>query len=445
MARRSRNTAKQGGTAIRGRGRPNIVIAVPAVDMGSLRLFPGAEGPAAAAVPAARQAGHTIEIVSTRAEYETAMLVSNPKSIIFNQSGNYVFTSAPDDDDDQTDDTFIYGQSAPSPGIIFTTTGSYAGGNGFMQLTKNRQIMQHIALMPTHEASPSGRTIRINDQGNSNVDCVIDHCSLYWSGDAMTGPGGIRPTETNNLMAQPLFTAGRFYLTSSTDFLLMKCLLVHGHDRAPNTGDGASGSFINNGVYNQDRAAVTFHGGDNPPALDTFINFIANRVKVGPTGDFSPYTITMDSITDGSSIFYYNDLDEGGTIQVGLPGTGGASEWVIQSSVTGWTIRTSTVARALPSIINILAASAVPDYLENNAGSRPLDRNSYDAQMISDYANATGASVSSPGTPPTLDVNTRDWDAELTSDPSGTDAEGWTNFERQMQEESLKVAPSVLV
>ncbi len=413
--------------------------------MGRLRYWPGYEGPTPDAIPAVRMSGWTHEIVETVAEYLIAINLANPCDIIFNKSGPYVFTTNLSEDSQMMDHKTILGQMAPSPGVIFISdTGTWVGGDGFMRLTGDNSFIQHIGLYPTHmqSAGAQGRVMH----PALGVNIGNDHLTMAWSGDSITGPGGTNSTHSNLLLSQPL--AGRFWLGGG---VWGKSLRMHGAQRAPASGDGDSGTYYNLGHYNISSPNPSFHGGANPPLLDTFINIINWKAKRGPESPNDPFGIDTDpELTSDllNSLLFYTGLDV--CVKPGCAGE--PNDYAIvgpaQTNAEGWDFSTTTLAYTPPGIRNVIPTDQVEAYLIANVGSRPSERNTLDATWIGDYiAGNTGASTTTPGTPPTLAVHTFDWAAIIAAqvpDPQGTKLSGWTNWECFVKKFTDKVQPEAV-
>lgn len=152
------------------------------------------------------------------------------------------------------------------------------------------------------------------NQGSSVVsNCIVDHCSLAWSGDeqiqfyadANDGVYGTSPL-TNLTISNCLFTepmddpwhlvydnndkhhAYQFSIDFAQDVSLHHNLFLHGQRRQPEIRRNSRVELINNLIYNHEQVATEFYGGavsgTNPP-MQALV--IGNMYVEGPNSTYS--------------------------------------------------------------------------------------------------------------------------------------------------------------
>lgn len=340
----------------------------------------------------------------------------------------------------------IAGQTAPAPGIMLR--------GAPLVISASDVLVQHLAVRAGDDpGGPPAHTrdaLKIN-KNSSNV--VIDHCSFSWGLDENieTFKEWDNVTISNTIIAEAIADAregkrGHAYgalIHSTSDksrISFIRNLFAHNDARNPRS-NAAEFVFVNNVIYNPGDAAIMLF---NNGGITSDNSIIGNVFIDGRNTSKSAMPVRLNGAGVG----------EGGTNEI-LAGTRLYLADNVASSATGdpWSIvdnqspiKLSSIqlfsAPALPAGLEALSTQGdiVLDHVLKNAGSRPGQRNSVDASVVSSVKAGTGKipnCVSDDGTSrcvdnaggwPTLAKNLRELD--VPNDPNGDDDnDGYTNAE----------------
>lgn len=194
----------------------------------------------------------------------------------------------------------VAGQTAPGGGICLKNCG--------LVITTNDVLVRHLRIRPGNEGGQEpddNDAVTILGQhgkvsGAHNV--VLDHISASWSEDEAVstwfGPHDV--TICWSIVSEALnrsrhrkgtHSAGLLVGGGSEHVTVHHCLLAHNSFRNPLVSRGGTHDFVNNVVYDW---------GDLPGEIfdehsNTFVNFVGNYYRPGPSSRKAPYDITINS------------------------------------------------------------------------------------------------------------------------------------------------------
>jgi len=335
----------------------------------------------------------------------------------------------------------IAGQTAPAPGIMLR--------DASLVIKASDVLIQHIAV----RAMKIAGVVPVK-----NV--VIDHCSISWAIDenlsAFENTDNV--TISNSIIAQPLHDSihskgahGFGVLIDSNNinsrFSMVGNLFAHSHARNPRS-NAVDFVFVNNVVYNAGAMTVMLY---NNPGSASDNSIVGNVFIDGPntTADL----IRLTGATDGDG---NNEIILGTRLYLSDNSATGASSdpWSIvhnKSSLSREFLEV-TSAPTWPASLQVWPTSGdvALDQVLNGAGSRPADRNSVDAKIVSEVKNQTGSiinCVEADGTSrcaknaggwPKLASNVRA--LSVPSNPNAdSDGDGYTNLEEWLHQMAAEV------
>lgn len=416
-------------------GSPTRVPATAQATPSVLAVFPGAEGfgtttPAGSGrnlyPPRTTVYKVTNLNVSGSGSLGECVYASGPRVCVFEVSG----TIEIDRQWSITDPYLtIAGQTAPSPGITL---------KGVTLVIKTHDVLiQHVRIRVGDRAGydPNNRDgIGIeNDDGARDVyNVVIDHCSISWAidGNVDLWFDGVRDiTISNSIISEALHDSLHPEGPHSTALLIGKhvqrvsvhhSLLAHNHGRNPYIQADTTTELVNNVYYNWGEWGFTRAIGDEDED-PLFCNIIGNYYKPG-----------LDSPQDRKPIQIYGPEASKLYVEDNIgPGreSDAADDWdIVMGDEDKYRSYTPTVTR---SVLTTHSARQAYDFVLNNAGARPADRDPVDVRTVDDVRNGTGRIIDSQddvGGWPGLAENYRK--LTLPSDLNGDDdGNGYTNLE----------------
>lgn len=293
----------------------------------------------------------------------------------------------------------IAGQTAPSPGITLI--------NGGVIITTHDVIVQHIRIRTgTSGQKPTWSLDALSTKSAYNV--IIDHCSLSWSVDENLSASGPRfegktPNEwrkntshritfSNNIIAEGLSNASHAYGEHSkgtlihdnvTDVLIISNLYANNVDRNPYLKGGTAGVIVNNYINNPVKAAIRFMLSEREwrgyPYQTGKWSIVGNVMQHGVDSKDIP----LLDIRNGPCQIY---LEDNKAFRVN-----GAMADIVGGDVT-------KVVKEKPiwfDNLKVIKANQVKDYLVQNAGARPWDRDEHDKRVIQQILNRKGRIIDS--------------------------------------------------
>lgn len=302
---------------------------------------------------------------------------SYPRIVLFQVGGTFKINSAI-----QIRNPYLslYGQSAPSPGVLIIGTG--------LDIRTHDVLIQHIAVRPGDDPNgptPGGRDGIELRRSARNV--IIDHCSLQWAIDENLGTWAdgeriSRVTFSHCIIAEGLenslhnegpHSKGLLIALHSDSISVLKNYIAHNGDRNPYIQGGTSTEVINNLIYNG-KNGILFH---DYPDLPTITSVINNHVYKGYNFT-SNYNVRVQTVSAKSKFYLSGNSD-------GTDGWDGArDDNNLESSIR---VETPPI---LSKNTDILKRSDVVDYILSHVGTRYWSRDSVDKRIINSFINRTG-------------------------------------------------------
>ncbi len=288
----------------------------------------------------------------------------------------------------------IAGQTAPSPGITII--------NGNMSITTHDVIIQHIRVRP----GASGKSAGWEPDGiatTSAYNVIVDHCSVSWAVDenlSASGPrfDGSTPddwrdntshtiTFSNNIIAECLSYAthekgehskGSLIHDNVTEMAIIKNLYAHNKQRNPLFKGGARGAVVNNYIYDPGdfamRYALVTSEWEGYTYQTGMMSVVGNHLQYGPSSE-NPILLDMRDVP--AQIYLEDNIAKDRSGDDVPEWDGSASQRVY--SPPHW-----------HENIQTLSASEVRDFIVENAGARPWDRDEIDTRIIQEMLDGTG-------------------------------------------------------
>ena len=320
----------------------------------------------------------------------------------------------------------IAGQTAPSPGITIVDVNA-------VRPSGNNIIIQHLMIRPG-VADKGWAPTGLYTTGGSAYNIIIDHCSISWSGDenlTASGPkwGGDwnenmtseeklaiwrdntshRITFSNNIISEACGDGtayegdefqkhkyGSLIHDNVTDMAIIRNLYIHNTGRNPSLKAGTSGIMANNMIYNSAVRHITHDSNQNKwgevldpdewPATEWTI--MGNYGQHGLQSNLRYSRGLYHCLAWHDSHIYFHD-------NLNFDVEGNPYALISESSRDGEVILLDEKEMWHDSI-ELIAAEDVPNYIFNNAGARPWDRDPIDERIIAeaiagynlDHANA---------------------------------------------------------
>lgn len=326
----------------------------------------------------------------------------------------------------------VYGQSAPSPGILLTGAG--------IAVKASDVLIQHLQVRVGDAAvgpSLTSRDSLLVQEPAKNV--VLDHLSISWAVDENVSTYGTVTdvTLSNSIVAEGLYkgihpegfhSMGALLGEKSNRITLHHNLFAHNQDRNPRLKPGTSVEFVSNLVYNWG-GFTAWNGanisGSGPTSTPIYLIFSGNYYKRGPQTPTFPILYSA-APSDGTRFFIQSnigptrELDSGSEMLiVGLPEVP----------------HRSLSAPFAPSNVVHHYAIDTYGYVLQVAGSRPWETNIVDARILNEVKTGTGnlkdcvvSCANNAGGYPQMAVVSAS--PLLPTNPMGDDnAEGYTNLE----------------
>jgi pectate lyase len=389
-------------------GSANDASADAALDAGDgLPAFPGALG-WAAGTPGGR-GGAILRVTTLAASGPGSLLeaitTSGPRIIVFEVGGVI------DLDQGRLEIRLPYvtiaGQTAPSPGITII--------QGGISIRTHDVVLQHLRVRPGEAgaAKMSGWEVDAISSGDGAANVIVDHCSTSWGTDENLSASGSRflgatPDEwrastshivtfSNNIVAEGLADAthaegehskGGLIHDNVTDMAIVQNLYFSNNERHPLFKGGARGVVVNNYVANPGRWAMAYalnagEWGSN--AYQTGQMAIAgNVVMPGPS---TPDDVPLLRISGAGQVeVHFSDNI--------AKDTAGGDATLIGGSAASLAIEAST-APTWPPGLTAMPAADVAEFIRENVGARPWDRDAIDTRIVEQALSGQGAIIDS--------------------------------------------------
>jgi hypothetical protein len=285
-----------------------ICFVGPALKVPELRAqvpaFPSAQGYGKYSIGG--RGGEVIQVTnlndSGEGSLREACRATGPRTIVFRVAGTIELSSTINIPSPYVT---IAGQTAPGDGICLRHAGNTGFGSTLINVSTHDVIIRFIRLRrgPGAEGECCGDCLGISKSDQDVYNVIVDHCSMSWSTDEITGTW----YTTHDVTYQSCIFSEALYFSShqdegmpdgelqahsmgplfgdrSTGVTLYLNLMAHNADRNPfaNTGTPgftASYQVVNNVVYNWIYFGSKFGQADGGL---TQANFIGNYLRAGP-------------------------------------------------------------------------------------------------------------------------------------------------------------------
>jgi len=371
------------------------------------------------------------------------------KLIIFEVSGNIII-----DERLYVRNNFvtIAGQTAPSPGVTF---------KGLTLVVRGHDILiQHIRIRVGDEGGVEpfvrdGLNINAGD-GQAPYNIVIDHCSISWAIDENMGIGGSGihdVTVNNSIISEGLFDSLHpkgphskgMIVATVKNLSLIQNLFAHNHDRNPVLQSGNTVAVVNNLIYNPGDFNIRISAKEAASQL----SIVGNETIAGSNTHHTArdnIPCIWGALYPGTQLYISDNKSQRVNHQ-------NPDDWSIVRDVSKMESldnHKATNAPVWPSGLIARNSSKLKNYIVNNAGARPKDRDAVDERIVGDVVNFTGRIINSPGDVggwPELAKNTRNV-ATMMPKHSGPipknpheddDHDGYTNLEEWLHKLSAMV------
>jgi pectate lyase len=290
----------------------------------------------------------------------------------------------------------LAGHTAPSPGITVI--------RGSLLIQTHDVLIQHIRVRPGDAGEPkrSGwEPDGIAAIGRNAHNIVIDHCSISWAVDENVSVSGPRTegsdatahkiTLSNCIIAEGLNKAshskgshskGALVHDFCKDIAVIGNLYAHNAQRNPYFKAHTTGVIVNNLIYNPGSAAIQL---DYVSGEWRGSRFEPRNCRVSIVGNVLIHgrdTRRRLALVSRRGDAYLED-------NVAFDRNGGAV------AVTAGNIRQLEEKPVWPEGLNALPSKDVIEYIVNNAGARPKDRDDVDERIVRQFLNREGGIIDS--------------------------------------------------
>jgi len=394
----------------------------------AIPVFPGAEGFGTQTV--AGRGGQVIKVTNLNSSgtgsLKAAVETSGPRIVVFEVSGTievngYLSIKNPY--------ITIAGQTAPSPGITLK--------GATLAVRTHDVLIQHLRVRVGDEGGvdPLNRdALSIGIESPAVYNVVVDHCSLSWAIDEtieMWYSGQHDITISNCIISEALYdslhpkgphSAGVIAGPEISNVSILDNLFANNYFRNPYI---RSESIVvsNNFIYN-----AGLWGGADIEDLENPIeaSIVGNVVIPGAdSGSYVDYALSLKTMAHAGSGSYVYASDNECVNRTSDP-------WSCVDDRNGYrSLVEVKSAPVWPSGYSTMASSQVKEYVLNNAGARPSDRDSVDIRVVKGAEDGTGRRIDSQydvGGWPNLAKNYRA--LTIPANSSGDDdGDGYTNLE----------------
>lgn len=295
----------------------------------------------------------------------------------------------------------IAGQTAPSPGITLI--------RGGIKITTHEVIIQHLKIRPgeAEQAKKSGWEPDGISTGQGAHHVIIDHCSVSWAVDENISASGPRfegktvedwrkNTSHHVTISHCIIASGLSHSThakgehskgtlihdNATNILVYGNLYAHNVDRNPYCKGGSQTVIANNYVYNPERAVFRYglvgHEWEGQHRVEGLISIVGNFVEYGTDSrtDIAAFSIRQEG---GVQVYWKDNTIVPDTFGLLMRGP---ANFVSKPPV--W-----------PEGLEPRRSSEVKEWVIENAGAFPWDRDAVDQAIIMDVKSGSGKIIDS--------------------------------------------------
>jgi hypothetical protein len=295
----------------------------------------------------------------------------------------------------------IAGQTAPSPGIVLR--------GAALRIQTTDVLVQHLRVRtgddPAGPAPDNRDALKIEGVAEHPArNVVIDHCSFAWAIDetAALWREWDNVSLLNNIFGEPLRESlhssqgapdspgvgyGVLIGSANAGVTMVGNLLAHAVERNP-LSRATRFVFVNNVVYNRANMDVDLQSESGRITSNSIVGNVFIRggdytrlmkpVNIRTSGTHALFNGSRVYLKDNRAIESSNDTWS----VVSLEGTGGVTRGTLEA-LTPPTWPSGLVAR---STVN----NAVHDWVLQNAGARPIDRDSVDRRIVQSVRERNG-------------------------------------------------------
>ncbi len=369
--------------------------------------FPGALG-AAAQTPGGR-GGQLLRVTTLATDgpgsLAAALRTPGPRIVVF-EVGGVIDLGAQTLVIDQPFLT-IAGQTGPYPGITLI--------RGGIDIKTHDVVVRHLKVRPGSAGAAPGSGMDFDAISTVAAhDVIVDHCSLTWASDenlSASGPrfveGGRTPedfrratsqriTFSHNLIAEGLahsthakgeHSKGSLIHDHVGDLLIYGNLYAHNYERSPMFKGDVRGQVINNLIYDPGARAVHYNlipeewvGHEYLPAQ---MVLLGNVMRAGPSTR-DPIALLM---IGGAADLHLHAADNLAVDRIGrdLPQLG--------RYTTSAARVVEIPAPPLPTGVHVRTSVEVQDWVIENAGARPWDRDDVDRRIVANVIEGRGGII----------------------------------------------------
>ena len=351
--------------------------------------------------------GRIIEVTnlnnSGSGSFRAACEATGARIVVFRTGGTVRITS---NVDIRNPYITIAGQTAPGDGICIR--------GATLHIMTHDVIVRGLRVRPGDGPGPSCGNrdcIQIsNSPGNPVYNVIVDHCSVSWGTDEnLSAWYDVHDvTFLNCISSEALYNSchpegphskGMILGPDTYNISVIGCLLAHNHERNPLV-DTANLIIANNIVYGRRWLATKIRSGNQGPQQVSIVGNLYRKSNNEPTFNKS---IVIESAQSGSQIFIDDNICTGDAVPSGGPD---------YSDQSGRNVVVNVDAVTWPLNLTAKPSTEVYDWVLNNVGAYPDNRDSVDTRIITQVINQTGSLIDSqdevggwpildPGTPPT--------------------------------------------
>ena len=392
-------------------------------------IFPGAEG--YGQYTKGGRGGAIIKVTNLNSSgpgsLRSALLSSGPRTVVFEVSGTIDIAGAITIRDPYLT---IAGQTAPSPGILIR--------GGSITIKTHDVLIQHIRV---RAGNTGDDCLKMSTAGSGEVyNVYLDHLSLSWAKDEVLSiyQRDARVYDisvshcfiTEGLAKNNSYTGAKGFLVGKDpnksvseiigDVSVTSSLFAHNNQRNPYMKNGTRGILCNNVMYSYRHSAVEIGDDKGEFQVAAVNNVFRTRVPANKP------PISLRTPGSGGKLFMSNNMYDGN-----MP----AQNQLISASFT-----LQTTSPVNMSSVDVIPTSQTLDYVLDNSGARPADRDAVDVRIINEVKTRTGDWMDQTEVNsyyPNLAVNNKTF--SVANANGDDDGDGYTNLEERLYALKLEV------
>ncbi|WP_127140790.1 Ig-like domain-containing protein [Flagellimonas marinaquae] len=354
------------------------------MDMGALKAFPGAKGFGQNTVGG--RGGRIIHVTTLNetgpGSLVEAMHASGPRIIVFDVAGEINWTSERAITNPYCT---IAGQTAPSPGITIR--------GGALRISASEVIVRYLRIRPGNSVENDAVRI-LNRKSNSVLEnVIIDHVSMGWANDEIFAVGGnssgavnapVRNiTLQNSIIHENLdgYNYAALLGRNVHNMSVIQNYWANNGNRVPEHtyADGSSFEFVNNVLYNYNRAVTVSYGA-------SIFDSVGNVFK--PDSDYPPgqanHVYQLNRYENPNGLVSEGIVWEDDNIEIGSYNNP-------YGMTNGNWIENGANGRGLPnSPYTPIPSEQVVDIVLNDVGPSVLFPDAVDARLLGDWIDQNG-------------------------------------------------------